>query len=178
MSDAGDVEIRRLDAAGTREHLDGLAAVLVDCVEGGASVGYLAPFSHGAARRVFEEYAADIEGGQRVLLGAFSDGALVGTAQVVFAPHPNQPHRADVARVLVHRSARRRGIAARLMERAESEALAEGKTLLVLDAVTGGDAERLYERLGWVKVGVIPNYALFPDGRPCDTTYFWKALTP
>jgi GNAT superfamily N-acetyltransferase len=100
----------------------------------------------------------------------------VGTAQVVFAPHPNQPHRADVARVLVRRSARRRGIAARLMEAAEREARAEGKTLLVLDAVTGGEAERLYERLGWVKVGVIPNYALYPDGRPCDTTYFWKAL--
>ena len=178
MTEAGDVEIRRLDAPGARAHLDDLAAVLVDCVEGGASVGYLAPFSHDEARRVYEEYVADVERGRRVLLAAFSDGALVGTAQVVFAPHPNQPHRADVARVLVHRSARRRGIAARLMDRAEAEAVAEGRTLLVLDAVTGGDAERLYERLGWVKVGVIPNYALFPDGRPCDTTYFWKALAP
>ena len=176
MSDAGDVEIRRLDAAGVREHIDGLAAVLFDCVDGGASVGYMAPFSHDVARRVFEEYAAEVESGGRVLLAAFSDGALVGTAQVVFAPHPNQPHRADVARVLVRRSARRRGIAQRLMERAESEARAEGRTLLVLDAVTGGDAERLYQRLGWVEVGVIPNYALYPDGRPCDTTYFWKAL--
>ena len=78
--------------------------------------------------------------------------------------------------MLVHRSARRRGIASRLMAEVESEARAEGRTLLVLDAVTGGDAERLYERLGWVKVGVIPNYALYPDGSPCDTTYFWKAL--
>ncbi|MGH3077461.1 MAG: GNAT family N-acetyltransferase [Gaiellaceae bacterium] len=171
-----DVEIRRLDAKETRAHLDGLAAVLVDCVEGGASVGYMTPFSQDEARREYEGYAAEVEDDRRVLLAAFADGALVGTAQVVFAPHPNQPHRADVARVLVRRSARRRGIAARLMEAAEREARAEGKTLLVLDAVTGGEAERLYERLGWVKVGVIPNYALYPDGRPCDTTYFWKAL--
>ena len=170
------VEIRRLDGIEARARLEELAAVLVDCVEGGASVGYMVPFSLDEARRVYEEYAADVERGSRVLLGAFSDGALVGTAQVVFAPHPNQPHRAEVARVLVRRSVRRRGIARRLMERAESEARAEGRTLLVLDAVTGGDAERLYERLGWVKVGVIPNYALYPDGRPCDTTYFWKAV--
>jgi GNAT superfamily N-acetyltransferase len=176
VTESVDVEIRRLDAAAARTHLDDLAAVLVDCVEGGASVGYLAPFTHEEARRVYEEYVLDVARGRRVLLAALSEGALVGTAQLVFPPHPNQPHRADVARVLVHRSARRRGIAGRLMEELESEALAEGRTLLVLDAVTGGDAERLYERLGWVKVGVIPNYALYPDGSPCDTTYFWKAL--
>ena len=176
MTEAGDVEIRRLDAAAARTHLDGLAAVLADCVAGGASVGYLAPFSHEEARRVYEGYLVDIERGLRVLLAAFSGGALVGTAQLVFPPHPNQPHRAEVARVLVRRSARRRGIASRLMEELESEAREEGRTLLVLDAVTGGDAERLYERLGWVKVGVIPSYALYPDGSPCDTTYFWKAL--
>lgn len=177
MTEEEAVEIRRLDAAEAREHLDGLAAVLVDCVEGGASVGYLAPFSQDDARRVFDGFIVDVERGSRVLLAAFTEGALVGTAQLVFAPHPNQPHRAEVARVLVHRSARRRGIAAGLMQRVESEALAAGRTLLVLDAVTGDDAERLYERLGWVKVGVIPGYALYPDGRPCDTTYFWKALT-
>jgi len=171
------VEIRRLDAAEAREHLDGLAAVLVDCVDGGASVGYLAPFSQDDARRVFDGFIVEVERGRRVLLAAFTEGALVGTAQLVFAPHPNQPHRAEVARVLVHRAARRRGIAAGLMQRVESEALGAGRTLLVLDAVTGDDAERLYERLGWVKVGVIPGYALYPDGRPCDTTYFWKALT-
>ncbi len=173
---SGQIEIRRLDGAEAREHLDGLAAVLVDCVEGGASVGYLAPFSHEDARHVYEAYVAEVGEGRRIMLAAFVEGALVGTAQVVFAPHPNQPHRADVARVLVRRSARRRGIAQMLMERVEREALAEGRTLLVLDAVTGGDAARLYERLGWNTLGVIPNYALYPDGRPCDTTYFWKSL--
>lgn len=176
MSATEHIEIRRLDATEAHAQLDGLAAVLVDCVEGGASVGYMAPFSHEEARRVYETYAEDVEHGRRLLLAAFVGGTLVGTVQVVFAPHPNQPHRADIARMLVHRSARRRGIGQRLMEHAEQEALAEGKTLLVLDTVTGDDAERLYDRLGWTRVGVIPGYALYPDGRPCDTTVFWKAL--
>ena len=176
MPRADGIEIRRLDASDARSHLDGLAAVLADCVDGGASVGYLTPFSHEEARRVYDGYAADVEHGRRLLLAAFMDGTVVGTVQVVFAPHPNQPHRADIARMLVHRSARRRGIGRQLMERAEQEAHAEGKSLLVLDTVTGDDAERLYERLGWTRVGVIPNYALYPDGRPCDTTVFWKAV--
>jgi GNAT superfamily N-acetyltransferase len=95
---------------------------------------------------------------------------------VILALPPNQPHRAEIAKLLVHRFARRRGIAKLLMERAEAEARAEGKTLLVLDTVTGDDAERLYARLGWTRVGVIPGYALDPDRRPCDTTFFWKEL--
>ena len=159
-----------------RGHVDGLAAVLVDCVEGGASVGYLAPFSHAEALRVYEAYAEEVEHRRRLLVAAFSDGDVVGSVQVVFAPHPNQPHRADVVRMLVRRSARRRGIGRRLMEAAEREALAAGRTLLVLDTVTGDDAERLYERLGWTRVGVIPDYALHPDGRLCDTTVFYKRL--
>jgi ribosomal protein S18 acetylase RimI-like enzyme len=170
------IEIRRLRVGEVRAQLDGLAAVLVDCVEGGASVRYMAPFSHDDARSAFEAVAAEIEDGRRLLLAAFADGEIVGTVQVVFATPPNQPHRAEIAQLLVHRSARRRGIAERLMARAEREALAEGKTLLVLDTVTGDAAERLYERLGWTQVGVIPGYALYPDGRLCDTTVFWKAL--
>jgi ribosomal protein S18 acetylase RimI-like enzyme len=158
------------------EQLDGLAAVLVDCVAGGASVSYMAPFSHEDARGVFEAFAAEVEQGRRLLLAAFASGEVVGTVQVILAVPPNQPHRAEIAKLLVHRSARRRGIAERLMERAEAEARAEGKTLLVLDTVTGDAAERLYERLGWTRVGVIPGYALYPDGRPCDTTVFWKSL--
>jgi GNAT superfamily N-acetyltransferase len=169
--------IRRLDASAARAALDGLAAVLVDCVEGGASVSYMAPFSHDAARDVFDEVAADVERSRRILLAAFEDGDVVGTVQVKLATPPNQPHRGDIAKLLVRRSARRRGIAAQLMEAAEREALAEGKTLLVLDTVTGDGAERLYDRLGWTRVGVIPNYALYPDGRPCDTTVFYKQLS-
>jgi GNAT superfamily N-acetyltransferase len=173
---AEQIEIRRLASTDLHEHLDALADVLVDCVAGGASVSYLTPFSHEQARSAFEAVAAEVERGRRLVLAAFANGDLVGTVQVILALPPNQPHRAEIAKLLVHRSARRRGIAQLLMEGAEAEARAEGKTLLVLDTVTGGDAERLYERLRWTRVGVIPGYALYPDRRPCDTTIFWKSL--
>ncbi len=176
MSAAEQIEIRRLGATEVHAQLDGLAAVLVDCVAGGASVSYMAPFSHQDARSAFEAFAAEVEQGRRLLLAAFAEGRIVGTVQVILALPPNQPHRAEIAKLLVHRSARKRGIAQLLMEQAESEAHAAGRTLLVLDTVTGDDAERLYTRLGWTRVGVIPGYALYPDGRPCDTTVFWKAL--
>ena len=170
------VEIRRLTTTEGREHLDALASVLEDCVVGGASVSYLAPFSHEDARSAFEGFVADAEQGLRVILAAFDDGTLVGTVQLILAVPPNQPHRGEIAKLLVHRSARKRGIAQLLMDGAEAAARAEGKTLLVLDTVTGDPAERLYERLGWQTVGVIPGYALYPDGRPCDTTVFWKSI--
>jgi GNAT superfamily N-acetyltransferase len=170
------MEVRRLSPAEAREQLDGLASVLADCVAGGASVSYMAPFSHEDARAAFEGFVADAERGRRLIVAAFDDGELVGTVQVVLAVPPNQPHRGEIAKLLVRRSARRRGVAAQLMEQAEVEARAEGKTLLVLDTVTGDAAERLYERLGWNRVGVIPGYALYPDGRPCDTTVFWKTV--
>jgi ribosomal protein S18 acetylase RimI-like enzyme len=171
-----EIEIRRLAASEIREHLDGLAGVLHACVAGGASVSYMAPFSVEQARAAFEGFAAEVEQARRLLLAAFADGAVVGTVQVILALPPNQPHRAEIAKLLVHPSARRRGIAQLLMAAAESEARAEGRTLLVLDAVSGGDAARLYDSLGWTTVGVIPGYALYPDGRPCDTTLFWKRI--
>jgi ribosomal protein S18 acetylase RimI-like enzyme len=171
-----EIEIRRLAASEVREELDGLAAVLHACVADGASVSYMEPFSLEQAREVFEGFAAEVEQARRLLLAAFADGAVVGTVQVILALPPNQPHRAEIAKLLVHPSARRRGIARALMAAAEVEAQAEGRTLLVLDAVTGGDAARLYDAMGWTTVGVIPGYALYPDGRPCDTTVFWKAL--
>ena len=176
MSDAVQIEVRRLAGAELEEHLDALAAVLADCVDGGASVSYLTPFSPAQARAELEGMAAEVGRGRRLLLAAFDGGRVVGTVQVILALPPNQPHRGEIAKLLVHRSARRRGVARLLMEHAESEARAEGKTLLVLDTVTGDPAERLYERLGWTRVGVIPGYALYPDGRPCDTTVFWKAV--
>jgi GNAT superfamily N-acetyltransferase len=159
-----------------RELLDGLAAVLEDCVAGGASVNYMAPFSRDDARAAFEGMIAEIEQGRRLLLCAFAGADLVGTVQVITALPPNQPHRGEIAKLLVRRDARRRGIAQRLMQRAEAEARAAGKTLLLLDTVTGADGERLYARLGWTRVGVVPGFALFPDRRPCDTTYFFKSI--
>ena len=170
------IEVHRLTGAELHEQLDALATVFADCVAGGASVGYMAPFSHEDALACFTGWAAEAEDGRRLILGAFDDEELIGTVQVVLALPPNQPHRGEIAKMLVHRSARRRGIGQLLLEQAETEARAEGKTLLVLDAVTGDDAERLYARCGWTKVGVIPNFALYPDGRPCATTYFFKAL--
>ena len=176
MSTTEQIEVRRLEVAELRAQLDALAAVLHDCVAGGASVSYMAPFSQEQARSAFEGFAAEAEQGRRLIVAAFADGELVGTVQVILAVPPNQPHRGEIAKLLVHRSARRRGIAELLMERAEAEARAEGKSLLVLDAVTEGDAARLYARLGWTTVGVIPDYALYPDGRLCDTTVFWKKI--
>lgn len=170
------IEIRRLDATEVHAQLDGLARVLADCVAGGASVSYMAPFSHVDARDAFAGFASEVEQGHRLVLAAIADGDVVGTMQVILELPPNQPHRGEIAKLLVHRSARGRGVARELMEHAEAEARAEGKTLLVLDTVTGEAAESLYERLGWTRVGVIPGYALYPDGRPCDTTVFWKSL--
>jgi GNAT superfamily N-acetyltransferase len=170
------IEVRRLNAADARHSLDALGEVLADCVEGGASVSFMAPYSKSDAAAFFEKLLPEFERGDRILLAAFDGSQLVGTVQVITATPPNQPHRGDVAKLLVLRSARGQGVAALLMQRAEEYARGAGKSLLVLDTVTGGDAERLYQRLGWTKVGVIPNYALFPDGRFCDTTVFWKAL--
>jgi GNAT superfamily N-acetyltransferase len=174
MSD--DVQVRRLGAAEARAELDALARVLEDCVAGGASVNYMDPFTLADARSAVEGFVDAVEQGRRVLLAAYVDGTLVGTVQLVPATQPNQPHRGEIAKLLVHRSARRRGVAALLMEHAEAEARAEGRTLLVLDTATGEAAERLYARMGWNRVGVIPGFALYPDGRPCDTTVFWKRL--
>src|SRR5262249_9978171 len=120
--------------------------------------------------------AADARAGTVRLLGAFDDDRLVGMVTLRLATPPNQPHRAEVAKLLVHRDARRRGVGRALMLALEELARAARKSLLTLDTVTGAAGERLYAALGWSRVGVIPNYALFPDGRPCDTTVFYKQL--
>jgi len=178
MPDDDAVMIVRLDAAQAREAVPALAAVLLDCVDGGASVSFMAPLAPEKAQAFWRGVAEGVAQGERVLLVAQDEGgAIVGTVQLVVAQPDNQPHRADVAKMLVHRRARRRGIAQRLMAAVETAARDAGKTVLVLDTVTGGDAERLYERAGWQRVGVVPNYALMPDGALCGTTIFHKQLT-
>jgi GNAT superfamily N-acetyltransferase len=172
------VTIRLLDPASARAAVPGLAEVLIDCVERGASVSFMHPLSRDRAEAFWTQVAAGVARGETILLVAEVGGGIVGTVQVVFAGPENQPHRADIAKMLVHGRARRRGIAERLLRAAEAAAVAAGRSVLVLDTVTGGDAERLYTRVGWTRVGVIPNYALFPDGRPCATTYFYKAVGP
>jgi GNAT superfamily N-acetyltransferase len=171
--------VRRLTAEEARERTADLSAILVDCVEGGASVSFMAPLARDKADRFWRSVADGVAAGDRMLLVAEdrATGEIVGTVQVVLAEPENQPHRADVRKMLVRRSARGRGLGGRLMRAAEEVARAAGKTLLVLDTVTGSDAERLYGRLGWTRVGVVPGYALMPDGRLSDATIFYKPLS-
>jgi GNAT superfamily N-acetyltransferase len=139
----------------------------------------MAPLTRERADAFWRRVAQGIAAGDRLLVVAEdrSSGEIAGTVQVVFAAPENQPHRGDVAKMLVRRSARRQGLGARLMRAAEEAALAAGRTVLVLDTVTGSEAERLYQRMGWTRVGVVPDYALWPDGRLCDTTFFYKRLS-
>jgi GNAT superfamily N-acetyltransferase len=153
-----------------------LADVLQDCVDGGASVSFMLPLTRERAAAFWRTVADGVRAGQRALIVAEDDRGLCGTVQLSFDLPENQPHRADVAKMLVHRRARRQGLGAALMQAAEATARECGKTLLVLDAVTDGDAARLYARLGWVRVGDIPNYALFPQGGFCSTTVFYRDL--
>ncbi len=155
----------------------GLADVLVDCVAGGASVSFMHPLARESAIAFWRDVVADAARGARALLVAEDEQGICGTVQLVLDLPENQPHRADLAKMLVHRRARRRGLAAELMTAAEAMAREHGRTLLVLDTVTGGDAERLYARLGWTAVGSIPKYALMPDGTPCATTVFYRDLS-
>ncbi len=170
------LDIRQLSANEIVQHVSALAAVLHDCVQGGASVSFMSDFTLGDAEAFFESAWAAVERDERILFAAFVDGELVGTVQLILAMPPNQPHRGEVAKLLVHRSARGQGIARRLMEQVEDAARKAGKTLLVLDTATGGDAERLYASMGWRQACVIPNYAMYPDGKFCATTIFWKQL--
>jgi GNAT superfamily N-acetyltransferase len=170
------IQIRRLPAIDERE-LEGLTDVLIDCVEGGASVSFMLPLSRAKAQAYWHSTGASVARGERVLLAAEDPaGAIVGSVQVGLDQPENQPHRGDVAKMLVHRRARRQGVGAALLAAAECTALGAGKTLLVLDTVSGSDGERLYARQGWQRCGQIPNYALWPDGRPCATTIFFKFL--
>jgi GNAT superfamily N-acetyltransferase len=167
--------VRRLGTVDDAQ-VEGLADVLIDCVEGGASVSFMLPLTRDRAVAFWRRVAQGVAAGERALLVAEDAGGICGTVQLALDVPENQPHRADLAKMLVHRRARRRGLGAALMRAAEAAALDCGRTLLVLDAVTDGDAARLYERLGWQRVGVIPEYALFPQGGLCDTTVYYRHL--
>jgi ribosomal protein S18 acetylase RimI-like enzyme len=168
--------LRRIDALGDADAL-ALTDLLIDCVDGGASVSFMQPLTRERALAFWRRVGESAARGERVLLVAEDASGVVGTVQVILDQPENQPHRADVAKMLVHRRARRRGWGERLMRAAEREAQAAGKTLLVLDTASA-DAERLYGRLGWQRAGVIPGYALLPQGGLCDTTYFYRRLGP
>ena len=167
--------IRRLHELDDAQ-IEGLADILIDIVEGGASVGFMLPLTRERAAAFWRRVANGVAGGKRALLVAEDAQGICGTVQLIFAEPENQPHRADISKMIVHRRARRQGIAAALMREAEQIARESGKTLLVLDTADA-TAERVYERTGWVRVGTIPNYALMPDGAPCDTVFFYRDLS-
>jgi GNAT superfamily N-acetyltransferase len=166
--------IRRLHAVGDA-HVRGLAELLIDCVDGGASVSFMHPLSPAKASDFWGRVAAEVSQGRRALLVAEDAQGIAGTVQLILDQPENQPHRADLSKMLVHRRARRRGLGAALLRAAESLARECGKSLLVLDTASG-DAERLYAKLGWQRSGVIPGYALWPRGGLCDTTVFYRIL--
>lgn len=170
------VTIRALSSREAADQISALSKVLIDCVEGGASVSFMLPMTQDKADTFWRGVADGVAAGERILLVAEDDGEIVGTVQVILKQPENQSHRADIAKMLVHRKARKRGVGAALMLAAEDAARKADKTVLVLDTVTGSDAERLYTRLGWERVGVIPNYALWPQGGLCPTTYFHKQI--
>ena len=167
------MKVQRL-ATVSAVQIEQLAEVLHDCVHGGASVSFMLPFPMGEARSFWQAVAQGVERGERALMVGEIDGRIVGTVQLVLAQPPNQQHRADVAKMLVHRAARGRGLGAHLLQAAESAARDCGKTLLVLDTASA-EAERLYERAGWVRCGRVPGFALLPGGL-CDTHFFFKEL--
>lgn len=174
-TDAANVSIRRLAGMSEGDAVQ-LAEVLIDCVDGGASVSFMHPLDVAKARAFWLSQADDIASGARIVLVAEDDHGILGTVQVIVRQPDNQPHRADVAKMLVHRRVRRRGIGGALMQAAEAQARAAGKSLLVLDTATGSDAERLYRRCGWIACGVIPNYALWPRGGYCSTSLYYRRL--
>lgn len=175
MSVPPGVSIRRLHSVDDAQ-IEALADVLIDCVDGGAGVSFMHPLAPAKAQAFWRRVAAGVAAGERALLVAEDDEGIVGAVQLELAQPDNQPHRADLSKMLVHRRARRQGLGAALVHAAEETARACGKTLLVLDTNTGSDAERLYARLGWVRVGSIPGYSLQPRGGLSPTTFFYKEL--
>ncbi|EON10884.1 GNAT family N-acetyltransferase [Pandoraea sp. SD6-2] len=183
MSASSSIALQRLDGTQALAAIDALADVLIDCVEGGASVSFMLPLTRERAAAFWRKVADGVARGERALLvarrcppGAAGDGEIVGTVQLILDLPENQPHRADVAKMLVHRAARRQGVAQQLMAAIDDVARDEGRDVLVLDTVTGGDAERLYQRSGWQRAGDVPKFALMPDGAFCATTFYYKHL--
>jgi GNAT superfamily N-acetyltransferase len=169
-------DIRILDAEAARAAISDLCEVLSDCINGGASLGFMLPFSPEDAASYWQEIADAVAAGGIILAAAEHEGRIVGTVQVGLASKPNQPHRGDLMKLLVHRSARGLGLSRKLMAAVEEEAARRGRTLLVLDTATGSEAENIYPRFGWERVGVIPDYALWPQGGYCGTTLFYKRI--
>ena len=165
-----------MDSGEAASQIEPLCRVLHDCVEGGASVSFMWPFGMAEARTYWNGIVRALAEDRLTLFGAFRDGTLEGTVQLWLDGPCNQRHRGDIRKLLVHRSSRRLGIARALMLETERHAGTLGLLVLTLDTATGSDGEKLYRSLSWQPVGIIPRYALWPDGRFCDTTIFYKNL--
>ncbi len=169
------ISLAVLDEKAARAAIPELSDVLADCVNGGASVNFMLPYGPADATKFFEKVAGSVGRGERVLVVAKIDGRIVGTGQLGLDTPPNQPHRADVMKMLVHRAARGRGVGAAVLVAVEEEARKRGRWLLVLDTASDS-ARRLYERGGWQNLGDIHDYAMWPEGGYCASTYYWKRL--
>lgn len=171
------VEVVALDAAAVSAAIPELSQILIDCVAGGAGVNFMHPLAPEVAAAYWRSKALPaIERGDNLLFVARHGGAILGTVQLVVGMVQNQPHRGDITKLLVAPAARRHGIGRALMEAAQTRAAGLGKTLLLLDTETGGLAEQLYLSLGWQEVGVVPGFALTPQGQLCATTFLYKQL--
>ena len=170
------IAVRLLSGPEAVAAIPALSEVLSDCVNDDASVGFMKPYGVADAEPYWAEVARAVASDATLLLVAEVDGVILGTVQVGLAQMPNQPHRGDLKKLLVHRSGRGKGLARQLMQAADREAAERGKILLVLDTATGSPAEEIYPKLGWIRAGVIPDYALWPQGGFCDTTVFYKRI--
>jgi len=173
-----ETNIVELDAVGVGERISALARILSDSVERGAAVSFMAPLSYEDAARFWSsDVLPEVAAGRRILFGAERAGELVGTVQLLTAMPPNQPHRCEIAKMIVHPGARRLGIGRALMNRALNRARELGKELITLDTRTGDVAEPLYSSVGFEVAGVIPNYAWDPEGRARHaTTYMFQQI--
>jgi GNAT superfamily N-acetyltransferase len=172
----GNETIDRLDSPAAQAAVDELAALIVDAVDGGASVGFLRPLAEADARNWAEGLALDIESDRAIALVARRDGNVQGTVQLRFSTYPNGRHRGEVAKLMVRRSGRGQGVGTRLMEAIEHVAKEAGLRTLILDTETGSDAERLYRTLGWTPAGVIPEFAASPNGGLRSTSFFYRLM--
>jgi len=171
------MQIELLTSPTAHEKLGDLIELLQDAVDSGASVGFLPPLSHDTASDYWRSVFADLDAGHRLLLGAMDGSRLVGSVQLELALKPNASHRAEVQRLLVFRSARRQGIGEGLMRQLHELARQHGRTLLVLDTREGEPSELLYQKLGYTRAGVIPDYARSADGA-LDATAFYYLFVP
>jgi GNAT superfamily N-acetyltransferase len=170
--------MRTLDPAQLRASRSELVDLLSDAVADGASMGFMLPLDQQGMTRYWSEVAEDVESGARVCIVAARDGRIVGSVQLALCAKPNQPHRADVQKLLVHRSVRRQGIGGALVQAVEDLARERGRVLLLLDTRSGSAADRLYRRRGWQAFGIVPGFAYDPDGTLAGCTFYYKQLAP